>query len=195
MSQSGQIFGGILVGGRNQRMNGYPKGQIVIEEEPIVKRLHDLMSQVCVKTFLLGEDPRYSSLNLQTLPDEHVGAGPLAGITSLLKQTNVDQVVIVPCDTPNLTLEVLSALLNIQTRQPVACQTSVRKHPLVSRWRKRHLAGVIRGMRSQNSVIDTFEALDGVWLDFTDESVFANLNSADDMAQYGARAKLLPEYI
>lgn len=195
MIQTSTIFGGILVGGRNRRMNGYPKGQIVIDEKPIVTRLNALLGQVCAKTFLLGEDPRYGALNIKTLPDAYIGAGPLSGITSLLKHTEGEQVVIVPCDTPNLTLEVLSALLEVQTQQPVACQTSMRKHPLVSRWRKPHLAAVLQGMLSQRSVTDTFESLNGVWLNFPDETVFANLNSADDMAQFGARAKLLPQHI
>ena len=59
----------------------------------------------------------------------------------------------------------------------------------------RNVAAVFQGMLSQTSVTDTFESLNGVWLNFPDETVFANLNSADDMAQYGARAKLLPEHI
>ncbi len=60
---------------------------------------------------LIGDPVRYSSLGYPVYPDKFAGCGPLGGIYTALSVSSTDWNLIVACDMPGVTAEVLQVLL------------------------------------------------------------------------------------
>lgn len=101
--------GAILCGGQSSRM-GEPKHDLVLPDgRTMIEAVAAAVGEVCERTIILGPD--------SVLPDRpHVhdlreGQGPLAGIEALLASGLDDQYLVVPCDVPLVTGELLGKMM------------------------------------------------------------------------------------
>lgn len=103
----------ILAGGASRRM-GRPKALIAIGGQTLIERtadvLHALQPTVS-EVFVVGVLPAYAALGLRCVPDGVPGQGPLGGIATALRHAAEDRTLIVACDMPNLSADLLRAML------------------------------------------------------------------------------------
>jgi molybdenum cofactor guanylyltransferase len=108
---------GILVGGASRRMGGQPKGLLPAPggQERIVPRLLRLAEETLpgAVQVLVGTHDAYAELGVPMLGDALPGAGPVAGLVSLLRHASVvgrREALLLACDLPHLTAELLLGL-------------------------------------------------------------------------------------
>lgn len=115
MAHSGNtgVTGAVLVGGKSKRM-GCPKAQIRIPGDgPSMLDRVIRSLQTCVdEIFLVGTaacTDRVATIDLQLVVDD--GTGPTGGLIAALRASGHPRVLLVPCDVPFLSAEVLRHLM------------------------------------------------------------------------------------
>jgi molybdopterin-guanine dinucleotide biosynthesis protein A len=112
-----QLSGLILAGGEGRRMAGRDKGLISLANKPLVEYaieclqpLVDDLSISCNRNQEL-----YQDYQLNCVADENVNAGfqgPMAGLVAGLKNAKHDWLLVMPCDTPLMTTDVMVQLIS-----------------------------------------------------------------------------------
>jgi len=108
----------ILAGGQARRMGGHDKGLIHYQQRPLIEHvLQRLTAQVKSVSINANRNlKQYQSYGHPVFSDQLSGfQGPLAGISSALQKTNTPYLLIVPCDSPHLPLDLAARLLKTLT--------------------------------------------------------------------------------
>ncbi|MBV9035651.1 MAG: molybdenum cofactor guanylyltransferase [Acidobacteriaceae bacterium] len=103
--------GFVLVGGMSTRM-GQDKALLHWRSQPLVERIAATVAAVTETVTLIGSPERYVNLKIPCLPDTRHQLGPLAGIEAALETRQAEWNLIVGCDMPGVSREVLSCLLD-----------------------------------------------------------------------------------
>lgn len=109
-----QLTAGILIGGLSRRM-GRPKALLEIAGQTLLQRTVDLAGQIADRVVLLGAPPFDLPPTLHPftiLPDSPPNIGPIAGLASLLAAADRDPALLLACDMPRLTPDLLSRLVD-----------------------------------------------------------------------------------
>lgn len=101
--------GFVLVGGRASRM-GRDKALLRWDGAPLAGLLAGRVREAVGSATLVGPPEKYAHLGFPCLPDEVPGRGPLGGIVSALAASGAEWNLVVACDMPLLTVELLGAL-------------------------------------------------------------------------------------
>jgi molybdopterin-guanine dinucleotide biosynthesis protein A len=149
------------------------------------------VAQAAGSAFLVGQPERYSGLGYPVIADAFPGEGPLSGILTALRHTNVRWNLVVACDMPCLTRDFLEDLLqaaeaNGSTTIPVG--PSGRMEPLCAVWRDDALAAVETAFEQGIRKLAT--ALDGLrWTGYPVAEVapFQNVNTPEDWTGHAAK--------
>ncbi len=105
-----QVIGAVLAGGRSLRM-GRPKADILLGDgRSMIAHVIAQMKKVCPEVVIVGGAPA-SMAGVSPLPDTTSGLGPLGGLNTLLSSGRASAYLIVACDQPLLTPEILHLLL------------------------------------------------------------------------------------
>jgi molybdopterin-guanine dinucleotide biosynthesis protein A len=106
-----RISGTILAGGRARRLGGVDKAALVIGAERIIDRQLAALSTVADDIRIVANDPaRYEGLGVAVIRDAIPGAGALGGLYSALLHAAHDWVLVLACDLPFVTRELLGRL-------------------------------------------------------------------------------------
>ena len=183
-----QLNGYILAGGRSLRM-GRDKGSLHFRGRPLIEGAIDLASQICARVFLVAPPERYPWLKLPRVEDAISGGGPLVGLWSALKQSDAECNLVLPCDMPFLTAQVLEDLLTrsegVDGAVPV--RTDGRRLPLPGCYRSGCLQAVERAVSAGERRMDSFFGeirLACIPVSEYAEGAFVNLNSPDDLRRW-----------
>lgn len=149
---------GVLVGGASSRMGGQPKGLLPAPggSERIVPRLLRLTQEALpgADRVLLGRHAAYLNLGVQVLDDATVGAGPLAGLVSLLRaarERNKEHVILLAGDLPRLSAALLTRLATFEVSALAVAPTSGRFfEPLCARYSTACLEEAERALAGQD---------------------------------------------
>jgi molybdopterin-guanine dinucleotide biosynthesis protein A len=151
------IAGAILAGGQARRFGGHDKSRLVIREghpdsRTIIVNQRDLLQQVAGTIFIVttsddrrARPARFSDLQMPVVTDVVEGAGALGGIHAALAHacaapTAIDRVLVLACDLPFLTVELLTALVAQASVGDGAWVRSARgPEPLIACYRCRSL--------------------------------------------------------
>ncbi len=109
--------GAILIGGKSTRM-GRPKvGLPLPGGETLGGRVHRIVESICEKTVLVGavDTIPHALQHVSILSDKRPGLGPLSGWETLLASGLDSDYLVVPCDLPLLTGELLALLTGGQS--------------------------------------------------------------------------------
>jgi molybdenum cofactor guanylyltransferase len=106
----------ILAGGKNSRM-GTPKGLLPIDGESLISRiLARTLPLAPVQRMIITNDPAsYAGFGVELYPDIRPGYGPLGGIEAALHHTRASHCLIVACDMPFLSSDLLALLWDTAT--------------------------------------------------------------------------------
>ncbi|PUA20100.1 molybdenum cofactor guanylyltransferase MobA [Glaciimonas sp. PCH181] len=111
--QPDQITGLILAGGRGSRMGGVDKGLQTLNGMTMVAHvISKLTPQVGALMINANRNlDAYAAFGVPVLPDENTDfSGPLAGIQAGLRHCQTPYLVIAPCDSPFLPVDLVSQL-------------------------------------------------------------------------------------
>lgn len=134
------LFGLVLAGGASSRMQR-DKAALVYHGKPQLQWAYELLTEVCAATFIsVRPDQRDepARAGLPQIVDRQPGIGPIAGISAALHQHPKAAWLIVACDLPFLTRELLQDL--VAHREPQRVATAYRSahdslpEPLCAIW-------------------------------------------------------------
>lgn len=107
-------WGVVFCGGASRRM-GRDKARLVLDGGTLLERAAGVLAAVTPRVLLAsGDAPRYPELGLECLVDAEEGAGPLAGLASVLERIareGVAHACVLACDMPRVSAPVFRALL------------------------------------------------------------------------------------
>ncbi len=135
------ITGLLLSGGEGRRMGGQDKGMVPWQGIPMAQWVLNALAAVATPVLISANRslPDYEKLapgHVCEDPPELKGQGPLAGLLTGMKQAarlGAKAVLVSPCDTPEITPEALSDLINAWRQapeKPVIAGCKGRVHPL-----------------------------------------------------------------
>jgi molybdopterin-guanine dinucleotide biosynthesis protein A len=149
--------------------------------EWIAAQAHEAAASVT----LVGAPERYASLGLPCLAERYPGCGPLSGIEAALRHAGSGWCLILACDLPEVTPELLRALL----AHAAACEADVvaavppagRAEPLCAAWHTRALPAVERALAAgRYAVHGLFSELQVLHYPIDSEVLTRNVNSPED---------------
>lgn len=108
-----QVTAMVLAGGRGTRMGGLNKGLQYFGQSRLIEHVtHRLAPQVSQVVINANEDcDQYAGLGYEIWQDEGPRCGPLSGFLTGLQRCLTPFLMIAPCDTPLLPLDIVSRLL------------------------------------------------------------------------------------
>src|ERR1700741_1983815 len=102
MTRANRVGGFILAGGESSRM-GRDKALLELSGEALIVRTARLVGSASERGTQVGDSVRLEGFELDVIEDEFPGAGPLGGIATALRSSEVEWNLIVACDLPYLT--------------------------------------------------------------------------------------------
>ena len=165
---------------------GRDKALMAYGESTLVEHVARLVDRVCVSVALVGCPERYRAIPLRTIPDVRPDQGPLGGILAALSTSGCEWNLIVACDMPSITMELLELLVGA-TRERAAdsivpVSPDGRLQPLCAVYHRRCLGAVNGllgcGVRRMSVAIPHLGA---VLLPISSAEPFRNLNTLDDL--------------
>lgn len=182
----------ILAGGASRRM-GTDKSFVLIEGEPLVSRLVQVLGRAGAAEVLVvgGDIDRLRALGVDARPDSYPGEGPLGGlITALgLVQADRDWMFVTACDHPALDPRLPAALLDRATdpAEAVIPVSGGARQVLAALYRssaREQLLEVFSsGERSLNRGVDKLEV---TTVEHLPVRWFTDLDTPDDLYHYAA---------
>jgi molybdopterin-guanine dinucleotide biosynthesis protein A len=136
----------ILAGGKSSRL-GRKKALQVIEGKTLIQRVVDrlaiLSTEVVIATAHGETIPCSSAVRIKTVADIYPGKGPLAGIYSGLIASSSSRAIVVGCDTPFLSVDLLEYMARLSSRSHVVVPRIKKKiEPLCAVYSKSCLAPI-----------------------------------------------------
>ena len=124
------VSGAILAGGRATRFGGANKALLRLGDSRIIDRLIAVLAPVTSDIFIVATDPLpYAGLGLRVVPDA-VTAGALGGIYTAIVASPHPRTLVLACDMPFVTTELLQHLASIEDADIVIPRSRRGREPL-----------------------------------------------------------------
>lgn len=128
---------GIVLAGGLSRRYGSPKALAKLGNKYYYELAYEALEPVCHSVIVVGRPEYVHLLNKtgQVILDmpEFAGLGPLAGIYTVMDAYDADQYMILPCDMPYISSDIMTALLASYNGEDVlAVEADGHDHPLVA---------------------------------------------------------------
>lgn len=108
----------VLAGGRSRRFGGIDKGRLLVGGRSLLQRSLDALAPVTSRQVVAGGRP---DRVVATIPDQCPDQGPLGGLLTALAHLTTTHALIVACDLPFLTADLLRAVQTAGATSPMAC--------------------------------------------------------------------------
>ncbi|MFD2189799.1 molybdenum cofactor guanylyltransferase MobA [Pistricoccus aurantiacus] len=181
-----RLTGLILAGGQGRRMGGRDKGLVSFAGGPLIaqvrKRLEGQVAEVLININRHREE--YAGFGDRIVTDREGGyQGPLMGIWSGLRAATTPWVIVVPCDSPLLPVDLVSRLVKgLEEADIAVAHDGERLHPVVALIRRDLAEDLGASLAAGERKIDRWYDRHA-WrsVDFSDcPEAFANLNTFDE---------------
>lgn len=100
----------ILAGGKSSRM-GNDKGLLMLNNKPMIAHVMETLNQLTSDIIVVSNQEEYNGFGLPVFEDMIKEAGPLAGIYTGLSHSKHKKNIVVSCDVPFVSVELLTFLL------------------------------------------------------------------------------------
>ncbi|GEN33991.1 molybdenum cofactor guanylyltransferase [Aneurinibacillus danicus] len=187
--------GVILAGGQSSRM-GTPKELLTIEGRPLIERTWRLLDRVTERCIILSNHPERLDMipdKVPIYPDDIPGQGPLGGIATAMRVAGADVLIVVACDMPALTEEVLIRLCShapmLETEYDIIYPVwRGRAHPLCALYHRRlsRMAAALLsdGRRRMFNLIDGARAKAWDATPYFAPDPFCNMNTIQEYERF-----------
>ena len=137
MIEKNNITGIILAGGKSSRM-GTDKGFLVLNNKPFVQYSIDALKPLVSEIIIVSDHPAYDVFGLKRITDIEKDAGPVSGIYSGLSASSTSYNIVLSCDIPLITTEVLQLLLDAvdDTSEIIQAESHGKSMPLIAIYKK-----------------------------------------------------------
>ncbi|MDG0969393.1 MAG: molybdenum cofactor guanylyltransferase [Porticoccaceae bacterium] len=180
----------ILAGGRSHRMGVSTKAMLMFGGETLLSRIsHRIAPQA--DRLLINGDPRFLVNSQYPVIEDRTDpfSGPLAGLYSALVDPlalESDYILVVPCDSPFVPIDLVHSLLTAMGDADIACaRYKGIPQPTFSLWHRRQTDLITKALlsRGDGGFKPLMAELDTVYVDWGESSVnpFLNINTPDDM--------------
>lgn len=170
----------ILMGGNSHRM-GKDKAFISYKGQTLLERATALAKQIDEEFYLSVSHNQFEKLGHEhrCIIDEISNKGPLAGISSALVYLRED-ILVIPIDMPNITLELLKPLLDSQKTSAYKVRHWIQALP--SYWSFKDLKGIQEALNNDILNLKSFFEVNVNLIPFEgDEDQFLNVNRPEDL--------------
>lgn len=184
-----EITAVILAGGKSSRM-GKDKGLIEVNGKPMIQHAIDTLQELKVPILIVANNPLYEQFNCPVFSDEIPDKGPLGGIYTALMHAETESVLILSCDTPFITEDILKKLIIESIGYSViVASDGEREHPLIGVYHKAALGKIKQSLATdQLKLSDMYHGLRYKVVEFdakSHASSFMNINTHDDLKHLG----------
>lgn len=174
----------ILAGGEGRRMNFQDKGWVRYHNKPLIQHAIDRVIRQVDKIVISynQNEARYAGLSYARSTDITQGfPGPLTGVVSCKKHITTELFLVIPCDMPNLPLDMVNKLLSkLKNHDLAVAHDGDRLQPLVF-LAKTHLIDSIEPYLEvgYSSARGWVNSVDNVIVEFSgQQAAFINLNES-----------------
>jgi molybdopterin-guanine dinucleotide biosynthesis protein A len=131
------ITGIILAGGKSSRM-GTDKGFLMLNKKPFVQYSIEALKPLVSEVIIVSNSTDYDVFGLKRFEDDIKDAGPLSGIYSGLKYSKTAYNLVLSCDIPLITSEVLKKLIDgiDDDSEVIQIESHGKTMPLIALYRK-----------------------------------------------------------
>jgi molybdenum cofactor guanylyltransferase len=177
----------ILAGGASRRM-GTDKSQLLIERQTFTERIAETLLAITDSVTVVG---RESHPTLPSIPDVYPQWGALGGLHAALAACKREWAIIVACDLPFVTAELLTFLaeMRLDHEAVVPIQPDGRPQPLCALYRVdpclQRASALIKAERRRP--LDLLETVKTRWVEFDQlrnlaqaQNFFVNINTPED---------------
>ena len=190
MSQVSNICGVILAGGKASRMGGIDKGLQSLNGKPLWLHVADALRRQ-VATLAISANRNldiYQSSGYPVYQDQLPGfPGPLAGMLSVMQQSQAEWFLFCPCDTPFIPANLVERFLSSAADAPVVwAHDGERDHPAVALLHRRLIAPLEDYLAAgERRVMVFLRQSEGHAVDFSDlKSSFININTIEEIIKH-----------
>lgn len=106
-----EITGVVLAGGKSQRF-GSNKAFCSYNNSTFIELAIRLLASCTEEVLIAGYDPAYEKLGVRALQDSYANIGPLGGMYTAMQHAQRDWILLLTCDMPLITHEILSYMMN-----------------------------------------------------------------------------------
>ncbi|MEH6536145.1 MAG: molybdenum cofactor guanylyltransferase [Psychroserpens sp.] len=169
MIEKKDITGIILAGGKSSRM-GTDKGLLLLNDKAFVQYSIDALKKLVSEIIIVSDNPNYDAFGLKRINDITKNAGPVAGICSGLEATSTEYNLILSCDIPLITSDLLKKLIESidDTSEVIQIESNGKTMPLIALYKKqckdkfydflkndeRRLRIAVKAFKSKNIVLE-----------------------------------------
>jgi len=180
----------ILAGGRGSRMAGRDKGWIMWEGHPLIEHVMQRLGQQSTPPSRMNISANrnidaYQQTGHLVVSDERADfAGPLAGVEAGLMRCKKNNLLVVPCDTPLLPLDLFERLQQAMTENSEAMAayavSTDGSHPLCCLLQP-SLSGSLSQFldKGHGAVVSWLEKASAVAVNFDNADAFRNFNTLE----------------
>jgi len=186
-----EVTGIILAGGKSSRM-GTDKGLQLLCGKPLIGYAIEALSGICENLIISSSSEVYHSFGYLVVDDEFPGIGPMGGIYSALKQSKTEKNLVLSCDLPFVTIELLEYILENSDGYEVAVPYEGNRHyePLCGFYHVSVLDILSNYIKKGNYKLpDLFDEIAinklviGNELPFYHKDLFLNVNTSSDLTK------------
>lgn len=178
-----KITGIILAGGKSSRME-QDKGLMPLDKKPMIQWVIEAIKPLVDEIIIISNQEEYNQFGYPVYEDLIKDSGPLAGIYTGLTHSSTKKNVVVSCDTPFLSSELIKKLIKQSVNYEVVIpQNRNKKHPLIGVY-SRSCISVFKTQleEGERKLMDAINKVNLSVLDANsfDEKVFSNINTQEE---------------
>ncbi|OPF52660.1 molybdenum cofactor guanylyltransferase [Clostridium baratii] len=170
----------ILSGGKNTRMNGKTKAFLSLCGYRFIDKILLASSDYKEKIISCNDISKYLEFtDVKLVVDKFKEIGPIGGIYSSLKETTLDEALIVAGDMPFLNKDILNFLGNYKFNEDVLVPvTNGKVQPLCSIYKKRVLETILKMIEEKDYKLkNLLNRLNVKYIDIENGESFSNINT------------------
>ena len=175
----------ILCGGKSSRMQS-EKGLVLFQDKPFIEHIIQAILPISDQIKLITATKEYDYLPYQKIPDIILDKGPLGGIYTALTNSETEFNLILSCDIPLISTELLSELISKHNNEAeiTVFASESRLHPLIGIYSKKVLPVIKSAIdNDQLKMMDLIAAIPHQILNIDESENFhlTNINSVDEL--------------
>ena len=190
MPEKKDITAIILAGGKSSRMME-DKGLIYLHDKMMIEHIIERVIKITGNIMIITKNPAYRKFGYPCYADAVKDKGPLGGIYTGLINSSTKKNLVVGCDTPFLSENILTALIEKSKDEDVLItQHKGKAEPLCAVYDRNCIPHFNTFLQQDKlKITDALSGLKTVVIDFDregwiKEDAFANINTPEDLVKF-----------